>query len=220
MKRYHKIETVFARSDEGDKKLIPDVYRSAVVEYLKNNTWVFTEKIDGTNICVFWDGYKVSFGGRTDKAVIPADLLVYLEKTFGGKDNEELFEQRFGTHETVIYGEGCGPKIQLGGQLYSPEVTFALFDISVGHMFLERSDLEEIATMFNTPIVPIALEGTLDDAFAFVKSRPNSIFAKQEKKSEGVIGIPKVPLLDRRSSRIIVKIRVEDIEQIEEQELR
>jgi hypothetical protein len=218
MKRYHKIETVYARSDEGDKKLIPNVYRNPAVEYLKDSQWIFTEKIDGTNICVFWDGYKVSFGGRTDKAVIPPHLLEYLEKTFGGRANEELFEQRFGLHETVIYGEGCGPKIQLDGALYSSTVTFVLFDVLMGHTYLERKDMEEIALMFNTPIASVVLIGTIDEAFAYVKTRPLSVLAEKEKQSEGVIGIPKAGLLERSGKRIIVKIRVEDIEQVEEQE--
>lgn len=27
-------------------------------DYLKDNTWIFTEKVDGTNIRIMWDGGK------------------------------------------------------------------------------------------------------------------------------------------------------------------
>ena len=57
MKEYHKIETIFERDMDGNKKLIEGKFRNPLVEYLKDNEWVFTEKIDGTNIRVFWDGH-------------------------------------------------------------------------------------------------------------------------------------------------------------------
>lgn len=69
-KTYTKIETIYNRSLEGKKKLIVGDYRNETVEYLKDNEWIGTEKIDGTNIRVFWDGYSVSFAGRTNKSVI------------------------------------------------------------------------------------------------------------------------------------------------------
>lgn len=74
METYHKIQTLFNR-DEQTKKLIIGDYRDKTIEYLKDNLWEFTEKVDGTNIRVCWDGYKVKFAGRTDKANIPSRLL-------------------------------------------------------------------------------------------------------------------------------------------------
>ena len=71
MIEYPKIETVFERSEEGRKKLIEGKFRDSSVEYLSNCIWEFTEKIDGTNISVEWDGHEVSFHGRTEKAQIP-----------------------------------------------------------------------------------------------------------------------------------------------------
>ena len=117
MKEYHKIETVFERDLEGSKKLIEGRYRDKTVEYLANCKWRFTEKIDGTNIRVYWDGHCVNFGGRTEKAQIPMHLLEYLNATFGGNENEEIFEQMFGDKEVILFGEGYGPKIQKGGGL-------------------------------------------------------------------------------------------------------
>lgn len=90
MIKYHKIETVFERDMEGTKKLIEGAYRDPLVEFLKDVTWRFTEKIDGTNIGIYWDGHKVHFQGRTEKANIPAFLLDRLIELFGGDKGETL----------------------------------------------------------------------------------------------------------------------------------
>ena len=42
------LETV--ERDEKTKKLVEGKYRDEAIEYLKDNQWQFTEKIDGTNI--------------------------------------------------------------------------------------------------------------------------------------------------------------------------
>mgnify|MGYP003290714294 CR=1 FL=1 len=63
MIEYHKIETLFER-DEKTKKLIEGNFRNKTVEFLKDNLWEFTEKIDGTNIRILWDGHKVTFGRK------------------------------------------------------------------------------------------------------------------------------------------------------------
>ena len=68
MREYHKIETLYERDIEGTKQLIEGKFRNPTVEYLRNLHWQWTEKVDGTNVRVFWDGHAVTFGGRTDKA--------------------------------------------------------------------------------------------------------------------------------------------------------
>lgn len=139
MKTYHKIETVYERN-EATGKLKTGVFRNATVEYLKDCVWQFTEKVDGTNIRVHWDGYRVSFGGRTDKAKIPKHLLERLEQLFGGETNEELWEQKFGEKEVTLYGEGYGHKIQTNG--YIDGVDFILFDVEVRPQGVLLKDLE------------------------------------------------------------------------------
>ena len=93
MKHYTKVEQVYARDPHRKKKLITGTFSNPIVEYLKDNDWVFTEKIDGTNIGVVWDGYRVSIQGRTDNSTIPDGLMEVLEDLFLGDENEELFEQ-------------------------------------------------------------------------------------------------------------------------------
>jgi len=209
MKEYNKIETVFKRDDNGTKKLIEGVFRNETVEYLKDNKWIFTEKIDGTNIRIFWDGHRVSFGGRTDNAQIPSHLINRLNDLFGGETNAQLFEQKFGSSEVELFGEGYGAKIQSGG-LYRADVDFILFDILIGDFFLKEEDCQEIAKSFGIDYVPIILEGTIKEAIEFIKTKPMSTIGKAP--MEGVVGRTKIEIKDRKGERVIVKIKVRDFE--------
>lgn len=207
MKQYEKIETVFCRDTNGTKRLILNDYRNPTIAYLKDNMWLFTEKVDGTNIRVHWDGHKVEFGGRTDKAQIPGSLLSKLNEMFATSEAEELFEQTWGDKEVVLFGEGYGPKIQNGGE-YRSDVSFILFDVLVGDNYQEREWVEKTAQMFNIDVVPIVLTGTIQDGINYVMKHPQSTMGTA--MMEGVVGRPMIELRDRRGERVIVKIKWED----------
>lgn len=211
MRTYEKIETLFERNTEGTKKLIEGQYRNPTVAMCRNLMWDWTEKIDGTNIRVHWDGHKVSFGGRTESAQIPAPLVNRLNELFGGETNAQLFEQKFGETEVMLFGEGYGAKIQKGGGLYKPDgVDFILFDVMVGDLYIRRDGVEDIAQCFGIQVVPIVLRGDIDDAVAFVKSKPMSTIGKAP--MEGVVGRLPEELFDRRGNRLIVKVKVRDFD--------
>ncbi len=195
---------------EGTKKLIEGQYRHPVVEYLKDNVWLFTEKVDGTNVRVFWNGHTVVFGGRTDDAQMPTNLMYALNDKFAGTVNEQLFEQNFGETPVTFYGEGYGPKIQKGGGLYRDDIGFVLFDVMVGDVFLDRPGVEDIAKAFDLEVVPVVLEGTIAQAIEYIKAKPKSVIAKQDMESEGLVGTPKVRIFDHKGDRIIVKVKVKD----------
>lgn len=208
MKEYHKIKTLYER-DTTTKKLIIGKFTNETVEFLKDNQWQFTEKVDGTNIRIYWDGHKVSFGGRTDNAQIPAHLINRLNELFSGEDNAQLFEQKFGDTPVELFGEGYGIKIQNGGG-YRDDVDFILFDVMVGDIYLKRESVENIAKYFNIDIVPIVLEGTIQDGLDYVLNNDESIIAKNGALMEGLVGRPKVEMLDRLGNRVIVKIKKRD----------
>ena len=207
MREYHKIETVFNRSTDGDKRLIWGDYRNATVEYLADNIWQFTEKIDGTNIRIHWDGHNVEIGGRTDRAQIPKHLMDYLSATFLTPEVEELFEQTYGEKDVMLFGEGYGAKIQNGGD-YRSDVSFILFDVLIGDNWQSREWVEATAKMFNVDVVPIVLEGTIGDGIDYVMQHNNSTIGNAV--MEGVVGRPKVEMKDRLGNRIIVKIKWKD----------
>jgi hypothetical protein len=210
MKEYNKIETVFERDMLGSKKLIEGKFRNPVVEFLKDNRWQFTEKIDGTNIRVYWDGHRVIFGGRTDSAQIPTNLMYALNDKFMGITNEQLFEQKFGATPVTLYGEGYGEKIQKDGGNYLYGVDFILFDILINETWLERQNIEDIAKIFNLKVVPIVLEGTIQEGVEYVRKNPQSTIARTKHEMEGLVGRPTVEIRDRRGDRIIVKIKAVD----------
>lgn len=208
MEEYHKIQTIFKR-DEKTKKLIENEFTDKTVEFIKDLKWQFTEKIDGTNIRILWDGHKVTFGGRTDRAQIPVELTNRLIQLFGGEANEQLFEQKFGETEVMLVGEGYGNKIQNGG-LYRKDQEFILFDVKIAGNWQPRESIEDIAKYFGIDAVPIMLEGTIQEGVDFVKTNPNSNFGTA--KAEGVVGRPYMEIQDRCGNRMIVKIKVRDFD--------
>lgn len=209
MVTYNKIETLYNRDTEGSKKLIEGDYRNDAVKFLKDATWQFTEKIDGTNIRVMWDGHKVTYGGRTERASIPAHLMNKLIELFGNDETEQLFEQIFGEKEVILFGEGYGAKIQGVGGLYRPDVSFILFDVMINGNYQSREMVECAAKQFGLEIVPIIFEGTLDEGVTYVKTKPMSTIGNAP--MEGLVARPKVELQDRCGNRLIVKIKVKDL---------
>jgi hypothetical protein len=207
IKYYDKIDTLYKRDMEGSKKLLEGEFRNPAVEFLKNNIWTFTEKIDGTSTLVYWDGHSVSFGGHTAKSQIPAHLLEYLNSIFGTPEAEEIFEEKFGETEVILYGEGYGPKIQNGGA-YRSDVSFILFDVFISGNYQPRESVEDIAKAFGIDGVPIIFEGTIQEGVDFVKGHPDSTMGTA--KMEGLVGRPKVEMRDRCGKRVIVKIKWED----------
>ena len=207
MIEYNKIDTLYKRDMEGTKKLLEGEFRNPTVEFLKDNIWTFTEKVDGTNIRVYWDGHKVQFGGRTERAQIPSDLVNYLNSVFGTNEAEQIFEEKFGETEVILFGEGYGPKIQNGG-LYRNDVSFIMFDVMISGNYQPRESVEDIAKAFGIDIVPIIFEGTIQEGVDFGKTNPKSTMGTAD--MEGLVGRPKVEMRDRCGKRVIVKIKVKD----------
>jgi hypothetical protein len=163
--------------------------------------------VHNTNIRVQWDGHKVQFCGRTERAQIPSDLVNYLNSVFGTSEAEQIFEEKFGETEVILFGEGYGPKIQNGG-LYRNDVSFILFDVLIAGNYQPRESVEDIAKAFGIAVVPIIFEGTIQEGVDFVKGHPDSTLGTA--KMEGLVGRPKVEMRDRCGKRVIVKIKWED----------
>ncbi len=206
MKEYHKIQTMFKRDQQHNgKTLLEGQWTLPEFEFLAGNTWVFTEKVDGTNIRVMLKDGKVVFGGRTDAAQIPAQLVTRLNETF--LPLEAKMQDMFGC-DVCLYGEGYGAKIQKGGGNYRADQDFVLFDVKVGCWWLQRADVEAIAKKIVIDIVPIIGEGTLYDAVAAVKSGITSVWGNFQ--AEGIVARPKTELKTRNGNRIITKIKCRD----------
>lgn len=213
MREYTKIETPFERDMTGSKKLIPGLFRSPEVAYLADKMWLWTEKVDGTNIRVHWDGHTVEFGGRTERAQIPSELVNRLNDLFGGETNAQIFEQLFGEKDVILFGEGYGRKIQKGGGLYIPDgVNFALFDVYIDGIWLKWDAVEDIAKAFGIYTVPVIGYGSLGEAIDFVRNGHTTHLSGTAPMEGLVIRNPE-GMLTRTGGRIMVKIKYRDFKE-------
>ena len=205
MNEYHKIQNVFKRDMTiRENPLIWEDWTCPEFGYLANNKWLFTEKVDGTNIRICWDMYSVAFKGRTENAQLPGRLVTRLRELF---PNDDKFEQVFEPGEVCLYGEGYGAGIQKGG-CYGSEQDFILFDVKVGDLWLSRENVEDVAKKLGLYVVPIVLEGTLYEGIKLVKQGLKSQWSDFE--AEGVVGRPATELQTRNGNRVIVKIKGRD----------
>ena len=203
MIEYPKTFNVFKR-DQSTGKLILGEWSMPELGFLQDNVWTFTEKIDGMNIRVMWDGQSVKFAGRTDRAVIPKNLLVWLNENFPA----EKFTGFDG--DTCLYGEGYGAGIQQAGRLYSPNQEFVLFDVKIGKWWLTRDGVVQVAQQLCIETVPVVGYGTLLEGVDRVASgRLVSAYGPFE--PEGIIARPGIDLFTRSGERVDCKITCKEL---------
>lgn len=203
-KEYCKIETALNR-DPHTFKVLENQWRLPEFEYLKDCLWYCQEKIDGMNIRVGWDAQTkmVYYGGKTDKAVIPPFLMVKLQELFPVEKVDRLYPDT----SMLLYGEGCGPKIQKDGERYSKEPTFFLFDVQIKELFLERNNVRDIAEHLNL-YVPVEHVISLSQAIYKTQEGFPSVFVGG--LAEGLVCRPQVELQTRMGYRVITKIKHKD----------
>jgi len=216
MKEYHKIQTVYKRNpDTNYKTLIEGEFSKPEFEYLKDCDWEWTEKVDGTNIRII---FNLSAGvqqikGKTDKAQVQPVLLEVLEKIFN-IDKFDMVNELFnkidddtGDFVVCLYGEGYGNRINKGGK-YRSDHGFVLFDARIGHWWLKRETLVEIADKLGLEIVPVIGRGTLLEMVEKVRAGFTSEWGNFQ--AEGIVARPAVDLMARNRSRIITKLKCKD----------
>jgi hypothetical protein len=218
--KYPKIPSPFRRHEDGPDKNKFDFLRwtSREAELLSRvEDWTWTEKLDGTNIRIYWDGHTPEFGGRTDQAQLPGPLASWLTENI----TEELLEQTFGSTQAILFGEGIGPKIQ-NGERYG-DVRVVLFDVLVtgactdGHgIWLERPSVGGVADSLGLKAVPVLTYGSPESVIAayragdFFDSITAALSTKTTMPAAGIVGTAPHGLLDRRGERIQLKVKVKD----------
>ena len=204
---YHKIQTVYMRDPAtSHKTLLDGQYSLPEFAYLADNEWTWTEKVDGTNIRVMGSLGRVSFGGKTDAAQIPAKLVEVLRNTFTEDGCGIAFPP---TVDFCLYGEGYGAGIQKGGN-YRPDQSFVLFDVLIaGRWWLNREDVEDVARKLGIDVVPIIGHGTLAEMVERTREGFPSLWNSSH-LAEGIVARPAVELFSRKGERIITKIKHAD----------
>lgn len=206
MNEYRKIANVF----KFDAKYKNIVGLNEPFNSLKNLIWVGTEKVDGTNIRIIWDGYKIEIKGRTDNAQFQGELYDTLSQMFLTKEMEYVFEQIFENKEVVIYGEGYGPKIQTGGGLYSDKPKFIVFDINIDGHYLKRANVLDICEKLNLDVVPDIFLGTIDEAKKFVSKHPSSTINEKHEMEGLVLELP-LEIFDKNGNPLKCKVKYCDM---------
>ena len=235
---YCKIHSVFKRTSRG--LFIDGDWSRPEFGYLADCPWVWTEKVDGTNIRIGLDSDATPdppdytgpalrtfrIGGRTDRAQIPVTLL----EAIGRLNLEPKMREQFPEGDVTLYGEGYGARIQKGGGNYRPDQGFVLFDVRCGRWWLQRRAVEEIAANLGINVVPLVLAASaggvpLKEAVYEFGAWADASFASNDPtygvqsrwgnfRAEGVVGTPDVPLFARDGSRVIVKLKHKDFDRL------
>jgi hypothetical protein len=200
---YPKIDTLFKR-DDATFVVDPTKIKSPVLATIAE--WDVTEKIDGTNVRVMLSANgDVSFGGRSQRAMLPAEFIQTLIAMFPSNKMRELWVE---PTQIVLYGEGYGAGIRKGGA-YRPDKSFILFDALVdGKWWLERDAVNEVAAKLGIDTVPYLGRMSLSEIVALVRLPFASNIGMG--LAEGVVARPIGTLFDGRGERVIIKLKTRD----------
>lgn len=232
MKEYSKINTIFNR-DTNNIIMLHSGYVRPEVEWLKDCLWEATSKIDGTNTSIHLiptinpeDNsvtYSIEYHGRTEKAVIPLELLQHLQTNYPiekvmsafGLEQGQPTDPNKPIEPYIIYGEGYGRKIQAGGNYIKDGVSFIVFDVRIGDWWLLRDAMLGIADKLGAPTVPYHGLMTIQQAIDKVKAGfktciPNA--SNPDYLEEGLVLKSPYGLRMRNGERLIVKIKYCDFQ--------
>ena len=210
-KEYQKIGNVF-KFDEKYKNIVG---LNEPYETLKNIIWQGTEKIDGINTRVYWDGHRITWAGHTDTSEMQPNVAAAMERIFGSQEMEYLFEQAFEDKKVYIFGEAYGAGIQKGGGLYAADgksVDFIVFDVNIDGWDLRRKDVDIVAAQLGLKSVPVCFEGTLEEAKQYVAEHHMSTLNGGLHEMEGLVLQPRdVQLYNNKHKLIKCKCKYRDM---------
>lgn len=211
---YPKINGLYKRGEKG--RIIEGEFSRPEFAYLRTLPWEWTEKVDGTNIRLIYDGPAVLSApretwvrGRTDNAQIPPKLLSACIDIVHSSPFDKVFENASPESPVVLYGEGYGAGIQKGGGNYRPDAGFVLFDVRVGPWWLSRENVVDVAEKLGIDVVPLVTTCSIPQAEELVCTGFTSQWPGVE-RPEGLVGRPAVPLFTNRGERITTKIKWKD----------
>lgn len=214
--KYPKIQTLWKRDTTKKNVIIPGQF--SLNEFRSVNNWIFTEKIDGTNIRIEFTDGKVQFQGREDNSQIPARLVNYLKDKFTEELMGEVFSDLTSVESVTLFCEGFGDRIQKSGKFYLPDRNeVILFDVLTGCWWLERNSVEDVASKLGIRCVPTIPDiRDLKEALQSVENGFRSLVAEQSVKAEGIVARsnPQMLFRDKSPYPIMWKLKTRDYEQL------
>lgn len=204
---FPKISAPFGRKTPKDRLVDTSVYTKPWVESLRDVRFFASEKIDGICVGIVWDGDRISFVGHTEKSKLCQRYLNYLKDNFGTSEFESVIEEIFGDTPVTIFGEGISKDYNV--HYGFPDGNFIMYDIqNEKGTFYNREAVRDIAQKLALQM-PYEEMMTLDEAIAFVKTRPMSRL-NPTMKMEGLVLRAPVEMYTNSGERIICKLKVKD----------
>ncbi|MFH1751527.1 MAG: RNA ligase family protein [archaeon] len=210
--QYPKINSLWKRDEKNNFCIMEGEFSCPEFDNVKR--WLATEKVDGTNIRVYFnpESDEIQIKGRTDKADIPVFLKENLEKIF----TKEKLKQVFPESKTIIlYGEGFGDRIQAVGKKYRKDSSFCLFDVFISGWWLERESIKKIAGELNVPVAPDYGIKTTEEIITLVKKGFKSLLASEELQAEGIVAKSYPLMLLRNGLPLVWKLKTSDYKKLE-----
>lgn len=210
MKKYPSIDEVYTITSVPNvgkrySLTIPD----PVVKSLMYIPWYCTEKIDGTNIRISWDGNRsVEFIGRKNKdGNLPEDHTGVPDLLREKFDIDKYMSQEYPGKAMDLYVEAFGPKLSKTGDWYGDYPRLALLDVRINGIWLEPDNVADVAYTLNLEMPPEIPVGSLNQAIEIVENGMVSRF--DDFPAEGIVAKAMHGLLNRKGERIVTKIKTE-----------
>lgn len=203
---YPKIESLFNRDENF--KVIPGDYRLEEFSYV--DKWLVTEKIDGTNLSLYFDYDSAEYRGRTESAQFNKSQVEFLDNLLDSTRDAAvgiMDDYKLGSFE--VFGELFGAGIQRGGG-YGP-LQFRAYDMRVDErVFLGHYAVEDNADRLEINTVQYWPDMTTDEIVDSVEEGFDSWIPGANKNAEGVVAKTANPLYTQNGKRLIAKLKTKD----------
>lgn len=191
----------------------PTEWDSPLIEQVRHLRWEWTEKIDGTNIRIGWDGVdQVNVVGREHRDANLPGHETGLPDLIADTFTVAAFAKAYAGKPMTIYCEGYGPKIGPRGHLYGDEPALVVLDVVINGWWLQRPGIVDVAATFGLQAPPLLNFDSVDMAQETVRSGFVSLMAPEGTEpfhAEGLVGRLELDLLTRDRKTIRCKIKHE-----------
>lgn len=182
MHYYPKISCPFLRVNPKDKMVDLNQYSDKYADLLSNVEFSATEKVDGKNTNIIYDGNNVKFEGHTDKTTWTPEEETWIKNKFINDGFIQMCEQQFGEKTVQFCGELIGPKIQ--SNIYKlDDYKFIVFDIKINNVFISREFVKEITNTLYMDTIDIYTSTLMYCAFNYTNI-PNKFKEKDYSASD------------------------------------
>lgn len=181
-------------------------------EFAHIDQWLWTEKLDGSNISIAASKFGTTWRGRTPNSQFNLEIVNHLNlrvEAWTGILDNVLNENKLDSIE--FFGEVFGPNIQ-NGQKYASTINTKFFDIRVDQrLWLDWNTCREYSRVLGYEMPAFGLVGTnalvdmVREGFPTKESRHGGW-------AEGIVAKTPIPLYNNNNDRLIWKLKTKDFD--------